>query len=385
MAMGRRIGCIGAMLALSSCVSALKKQCQETNWFEYGAEVARRGERLDSDTFVKSCEKEEAPIDHGLLDRGFKKGMSDYCVVDYAYLVGKRGDFLNLDLCDDKFHKELRRRHKEGLAEFCKADSGRMFGAAGKIYNGVCPADAELRFMPAYREGRRSYLQLMVSQKERSIRDADRELSDVDRELEGRRFDLLDLNRKASLIPEAGLSDEERQRRQGSIDSEIIDLRSRMRGLEDSRRKIRQTQNTLQGEIREAEKEILSLDSSAVVTSRADEELRLLAGHWNIRSALRGGIPFHTADSTLQIDGKILERRDGAQVFRREIHLDPTQSPKQIDLKVLDEPGTPQTLLGIYEFNGQEFRICHGPPGGPRPREFSSTPENQNVLSFSRR
>ena len=68
-------------------------------------------------------------------------------------------------------------------------------------------------------------------------------------------------------------------------------------------------------EIRDAEKEILSLDSTSVTSSRADEELRLLAGRWNIRSALRGGIPFHSADSTLQIQGNVLERRDGAQVF----------------------------------------------------------------------
>ena len=43
-------------------------------------------------------------------------------------------------------------------------------------------------------------------------------------------------------------------------------------------------------------------------------------------------------------------------------------------------------MLGIYEVNAEQIRICYGPPGGDRPQAFSSEKGTGRYLGeYSRR
>jgi uncharacterized protein (TIGR03067 family) len=76
---------------------------------------------------------------------------------------------------------------------------------------------------------------------------------------------------------------------------------------------------------------------------------------------------------------------DGKTVASGILRVDPTKTPKQID--ILDESGVTngQTKLGIYELNGDTYKYCLGPSGKPRPSEFVSKEGSGDVLGVSRR
>ena len=65
--------------------------------------------------------------------------------------------------------------------------------------------------------------------------------------------------------------------------------------------------------------------------------------------------------------------------------IDPTKTPKQID--ILDETGTKndKTKLGIYELDGDVIRFCVSRSGKPRPTEFSAKEGTGWTLSVWKR
>lgn len=62
--------------------------------------------------------------------------------------------------------------------------------------------------------------------------------------------------------------------------------------------------------------------------------------------------------------------------------LDSGKKPKTIDITFAPAPGTKkdQRILGIYELEGETFKICYAADGGPRPTEFKSKAGSKHVL-----
>lgn len=56
--------------------------------------------------------------------------------------------------------------------------------------------------------------------------------------------------------------------------------------------------------------------------------------------------------------------------------LDATQKPKTIDITDASGPHEGKTCLGIYELNGNEFRVVFASPGGARPSKFETLPDS---------
>lgn len=157
------------LLYLTACTSALKKQCEETNWFEHGKSIALQGKRLNEDSFVNQCAKEKVSANSAQLDLGFKAGMSQYCLPETVYQTGRKGEFFNPDLCDPSTVNMLRTKHNSGVTAFCTETGGTELGSSGKVYNQICPAELEKTFLPAYRKARKSYLTSTILGKEEEI------------------------------------------------------------------------------------------------------------------------------------------------------------------------------------------------------------------------
>jgi hypothetical protein len=256
-----------ATLTLSSCASYFtRKECERTDWFEFGKSVAMSGNRLSGNSFVRRCEDAEANINHTALDQGFKKGMATYCQPDTVLALGKRGEFFAPDMCDGENPRLLKQRHEQGVAIYCQKSNGQAAGATGKQYNQICPKELEEAFLVEFNKGRKKYLLANVQQAESEIDDIDRQIRDLERRRTNLGYDLNTIGdgkiirREMKYDPVAGTHREEVSVQD---DPEVKSRRERilsdMRSLDQQIDGRRGRQQELRRKIRELNAEILTL------------------------------------------------------------------------------------------------------------------------------
>ncbi len=99
--------------------------------------------------------------------------------------------------------------------------------------------------------------------------------------------------------------------------------------------------------------------------------------------------PEDLRDVTLTFAGGRCEVRRGGTLIRCGTYsTDPTRSTKTIDV-CFTESDVPELIdapmLGIYEVNAEQFRICYGAPGGDRAHSFSTEKGTGQYLGEYRR
>ena len=109
------------------------------------------------------------------------------------------------------------------------------------------------------------------------------------------------------------------------------------------------------------------------------KELDALQGTWNFVTVELAGVkqprqkrgePFQTI--TFRGD-KFEVKRGEAAIRSGTVKIDPTRKPKTLDLTVAEGEGKGAAQLGIYELEGNTFKLCLDPEGKKRPAEFQST------------
>ncbi len=105
-----------------------------------------------------------------------------------------------------------------------------------------------------------------------------------------------------------------------------------------------------------------------------------LNGVWTLSSGEAEG---KTLSKTELKDAKLVIRGDRYTVTLPELGtvtgtqiLDAKQDPKTIDITNATGPDKGKVCLGIYEFNGNEFRVAFAAPGEPRPTKFETKPDS---------
>jgi uncharacterized protein (TIGR03067 family) len=103
------------------------------------------------------------------------------------------------------------------------------------------------------------------------------------------------------------------------------------------------------------------------------KELKLFQGSWRIES-----IEFNEQqvpadafkDARLIFKGDTFSTKNGDQGT---IKLAPDKKPKEIDITLTEGRGKGNTLLGIYEIDGDTYKLCApSMPGKERPKEFTA-------------
>jgi uncharacterized protein (TIGR03067 family) len=61
--------------------------------------------------------------------------------------------------------------------------------------------------------------------------------------------------------------------------------------------------------------------------------------------------------------------------------LDASKQPKTIDAFPANAKDKTKPLLGIYEFEGNKYKLCFASPGKPRPTEFTSKEDSGRTLT----
>jgi uncharacterized protein (TIGR03067 family) len=110
-----------------------------------------------------------------------------------------------------------------------------------------------------------------------------------------------------------------------------------------------------------------------------------LEGEWSMVSGFLDGAPL---DGSMVKYGKRVTRGNqttvqfGPQVFMKATFtLDPSQSPRAIDLVHTQGMHQGKAQLGIYECDGKRLRFCASRPGQPRPADFEARKGDGNTVA----
>src|SRR5262249_3796434 len=120
-----------------------------------------------------------------------------------------------------------------------------------------------------------------------------------------------------------------------------------------------------------------------------EKELKKFHGTWTFGSVEAGGKEEPAADlkgMTVTFEGDkytVKKGDEGIQVATQK--LDPSKSPKTIDVTVADGLNKGSVLLGIYEISGDTLKVCFDPEGKKRPTEFKSAAGSENVVVVHKR
>ena len=107
------------------------------------------------------------------------------------------------------------------------------------------------------------------------------------------------------------------------------------------------------------------------------KELQAFKGTWRLNSKEVDGKKFSEEEikdviGTIDGSGKVSVRRGDKVINEGTVKLDPTKKPKAIDITFTAGERKGQMVLGIYEIEGDTFRVCVARPGDERPAEFSA-------------
>jgi uncharacterized protein (TIGR03067 family) len=142
---------------------------------------------------------------------------------------------------------------------------------------------------------------------------------------------------------------------------------------------------------------LVAAATCSISAAPAGEEMKGFQGRWVPTYVEIAGkpIPQEGLDDLREIEievkgDRVLLKEDGQvkEGWTVTCKVDPTRTPRWIDLSVSVEGSRPMTYRGIYRMEGDTLQISILPPGkeGERPTAFATTPTSQNRLwHFKRR
>ena len=119
-----------------------------------------------------------------------------------------------------------------------------------------------------------------------------------------------------------------------------------------------------------------------------EKELKKFQGTWTFESVETGGKEVPAAEFkgiTVTFEGDKYAVKKGDEVIQACTQkLDPSKSPKTLDVTVVEGPNKGAVVLGIYEISGDTLKVCFDPEGKKRPTEFKSESGSQTLVVHKR-
>ncbi len=118
------------------------------------------------------------------------------------------------------------------------------------------------------------------------------------------------------------------------------------------------------------------------------KELQRFKGTWTFKSVEAGGQEQPAAalkGSTVTFEGDKYTVRKGEEAIQTcTLKLDPSKSPKTLDVTVAEGLNKGAVMPGIYEISGDTLKVCFDPEGKNRPTEFKGAPGSQTLVVHER-
>ena len=131
--------------------------------------------------------------------------------------------------------------------------------------------------------------------------------------------------------------------------------------------------------------------SGTLADEKADleKEVRKFQGTWTFESSETGGTKLPIGELRgliLTFEGHKHTVKKGDEVIQAGTQkLDPSKSPKAIDVTMTAGLNKGTVMLGIYEIDGDTLKVCFDPQGKKRPTEFKSAPGSENFVNVHKR
>jgi uncharacterized protein (TIGR03067 family) len=90
-------------------------------------------------------------------------------------------------------------------------------------------------------------------------------------------------------------------------------------------------------------------------------------------------------DSKLVIKGDKFTYKEGEGVYGGTFKVDVSKKPKTIDITFTEGPEKGKTFKGIYELEGDTYKVCLDPKGKDRPTKFETKKGTGVVLEVLKR
>ena len=120
----------------------------------------------------------------------------------------------------------------------------------------------------------------------------------------------------------------------------------------------------------------VAIAANAAETEAVKKDMARMQGEWVMVSGSADGQPI---PEEMRTQLKRLYKGDELTVmmgedvfFKAKITIDPSKKPKTIDYEMKEGVNAGKTQLGIYEFDGENFRSCFAAAGDERPKEFKA-------------
>jgi uncharacterized protein (TIGR03067 family) len=118
------------------------------------------------------------------------------------------------------------------------------------------------------------------------------------------------------------------------------------------------------------------------------DELAKFEGTWRYESMTVEGRTFPAElgkSSRLVLKGDSFTMTDPTATYRGTFAVDPTVTPRTIDVTFTEGPEAGKVSRGIYELDGDTYKVCMGLAGRDRPIEFESKPGSGCALQVLKR
>ena len=118
------------------------------------------------------------------------------------------------------------------------------------------------------------------------------------------------------------------------------------------------------------------------------KELKKFQGTWTFESVETGGKEVPAAEFkgiTVTFEGDKYTVKKGDDVIQAAtLKLDPSKSPKTLDVTVAEGPNKGAVMLGVYEISPDTLKVCFDPEGKKRPTQFTSASGSQTLVVHKR-
>jgi uncharacterized protein (TIGR03067 family) len=118
------------------------------------------------------------------------------------------------------------------------------------------------------------------------------------------------------------------------------------------------------------------------------QEYQKFEGTWKFESFESNGMKADIEqfkEFTLELKGDQFTSKDRAGTTHGTFKVDPSVTPKTIEIVFSDGPPKGMKLVGIYKLEGDLYTVCLAEPGRDRPTEFSAKAGSGWVLEVLKR